>query len=118
MANVVMELMAVLGLDSKPFEDGLKGAESTATGGGSKIGKALGGAAKAAGAAVAAASTAVVAFSKSSVDAGMQFDTAMSQVAATMGKTVDVASSAATYAILHSSLARILLSLLLRRQKR
>ena len=89
MANVVYELMAVLGLDSKPFEDGLKGAESTATGGGSKIGKALGGAAKAAGAAVAAASTAVVAFSKSSVDAGMQFDTAMSQVAATMGKTVE-----------------------------
>lgn len=89
MANVVYELMAVLGLDSKPFEDGLKGAESTATGGGSKIGAALGGAAKAAGAAVAAASTAVVAFSKSSVDAGMQFDTAMSQVAATMGKTVE-----------------------------
>lgn len=89
MANVVMELMAVLGLDSKPFEDGIKGAESTATGGGSKIGKALGGAAKVAGAAVAAASTAVVAFSKSSVDAGMQFDTAMSQVAATMGKTVE-----------------------------
>lgn len=40
------------------------------------------------GIALAAAETAVVAFAKTSVDAGMQFDSAMSQVAATMGLTV------------------------------
>ena len=39
--------------------------------------------------AVAAATTATVAFGKSAVDAGMNFDSSMSQVAATMGLTVD-----------------------------
>ncbi|MBO5971353.1 MAG: phage tail tape measure protein [Clostridia bacterium] len=39
--------------------------------------------------AVVAGTAAVGAFAKSSVDAGMQFDSSMSQVAATMGKTVD-----------------------------
>lgn len=36
-----------------------------------------------------AGSAAAVAFTKTSIDAGMNFDTAMSQVAATMGTTVD-----------------------------
>lgn len=45
--------------------------------------------AEAAAVAVAAATTAVVAFAKSSVEAGMAFDSSMSQVAATMGVTVD-----------------------------
>jgi TP901 family phage tail tape measure protein len=40
-------------------------------------------------AAVGAATTAMVAFGKSSVEAGMNFDSSMSQVAATMGTTVD-----------------------------
>lgn len=40
-------------------------------------------------AAVGAASAAVVGFGKTAVDAGMNFDKSMSQVAATMGKTVD-----------------------------
>lgn len=44
---------------------------------------------KAAGAGTLAASGAVVAFGKSAVEAGMQFDSSMSQVAATMGLTVD-----------------------------
>lgn len=85
----VFDLFAKLSLDSSEYEKGLGDAEKRATGGGSKIGAALGGAAKAAGVAIAAASTAVVTFSKSSVDAGMQFDSAMSQVAATMGTTVE-----------------------------
>ena len=55
----------------------------------SKLGSGLKSAAKVAGAAVAAASTAVVAFGASAVKTGAEFDTAMSQVAATMGKTVD-----------------------------
>ena len=39
--------------------------------------------------AMVAGSAAAVAFTKTSIDAGMNFDTAMSQVAATMGTTVD-----------------------------
>ena len=38
---------------------------------------------------MAAGSAAAVAFTKTSIDSGMNFDTAMSQVAATMGTTVD-----------------------------
>ncbi len=55
----------------------------------SKLGNGLKTAAKIGATAVAAASTAVVAFGASSVKAGMEFDSAMSQVAATMGKTTD-----------------------------
>ncbi len=55
----------------------------------SKLGSGLKTAAKVGATAVAAASTAVVAFGGSSVKAGMDFDSAMSQVAATMGKTTD-----------------------------
>lgn len=46
-------------------------------------------AAKAATVALGVATAAVTAFAKSSIDTGMQFDSAMSQVAATMGKTTD-----------------------------
>ena len=53
------------------------------------FGEAIVVAAKAAAAALAAATAAVTAFAKSSIDVGMQFDKSMSQVAATMGKTVD-----------------------------
>ena len=51
------------------------------------IGTIASGAAKAAAAAIAAATAAVGAFAKASLDTGMQFDSAMSQVAATMGTT-------------------------------
>ena len=56
------------------------------------LGTALRGAGTVAGvgaAAIGAATTAVVAFGKSAVTAGMSFDTAMSNVAATMGTTTD-----------------------------
>lgn len=53
------------------------------------LGKAAGAAMKAAAAASAAATAAVGAFAASSVKTGMEFDKSMSQVAATMGKTVD-----------------------------
>ena len=53
---------------------------------GSKFEK-LGNVAKVAGAALGASVTAVGAFAASSVSAGMDFDSSMSQVAATMGKT-------------------------------
>lgn len=55
----------------------------------SALGEAAGTAMKAAAAASAAATAAVGAFAASSVKTGMEFDKSMSQVAATMGKTVD-----------------------------
>lgn len=50
-------------------------------------------------AAIGAATTAVVAFGKSSVTTGMEFDKAMSQVAATMGTTSDEISGLTEYAM-------------------
>lgn len=81
----LFDLVAKLTLDSSEYESGLNEAEGKA----SKMGGAMGTAAKVGGAAIAAASTATVAFAKSAVDAGMNFDASMSQVAATMGTTVD-----------------------------
>ena len=82
------------GFESKAKDSGNAtkklGEQSAEAGNGLKV---LGDVAKAAGAAVAAAlaasTAAVVAFSKSAVSVGMTFDKSMSQVAATMGKTVD-----------------------------
>lgn len=54
--------------------------------------------AKVGSAAVGAASAAVVAFGKKSVDAGMNFDKSMSQVAATMGKSVEEVSELREFA--------------------
>lgn len=53
------------------------------------FGKAVKTVAATAGAAMVAAGAGIASFTKSSVQAGMQFDSAMSQVAATMGTTVD-----------------------------
>ena len=85
-----------------PTTKGIKGELESALGGAgdkagqnagsgfmSGFGSVIGGAAKVAGAAIVAAGAAMTAFTKSSVEAGMQFDSAMSQVAATMGTTVD-----------------------------
>lgn len=69
-------------IDEESFKSGLSKLGSTASG-------ALGALGKAAGVALGAATAATTAFAKSAVDAGMNFDTSMSQVAATMGKTVD-----------------------------
>lgn len=85
----VFDLLARLTLDTSDYENELDDARTTADKGGSKIGKALGTAAKVGGAALAAATGAAVAFGKSSVEAGMTFDTSMSQVAATMGDNAD-----------------------------
>ena len=85
----VYELLAKLTLDTSEYEDNLNNARDSAEKGGSGIGKALGKAGKVAGAAIAAASTAIVGFGTSSVVAGAEFDKSMSQVAATMGYTVE-----------------------------
>lgn len=81
----VFELFATLGLNTSAYDEGLAQAE----GKGSTFGTGLNKAAKVAGAAMVAAGTAVVGFGASSVRAGMDFDSSMSQVAATMGTTVD-----------------------------
>lgn len=54
---------------------------------GSALSKAFGTAAKAGAVAIGAASTAIAGFTKASISAGSEFDSAMSQVAATMGVT-------------------------------
>lgn len=64
-------------------------AEKAGMSAGSILGGAVGKGLKLAGAAITAATGAVVAFGKSSIDAGMSFDSSMSQVAATMGLTMD-----------------------------
>ena len=84
MSNV-FELFATLSLDDSRYNQGLDDAENK----GSRFGSGLQRAGRIATAAVAGAATAVVGFGASSVRAGMDFDSAMSQVAATMGTTVD-----------------------------
>ena len=66
---------------------------------GSKLKGGLATAAKVGAAAITAATAATVAFAKSSIDAGMSFDSSMSQVAATMGTTVDQISELRDLAI-------------------
>lgn len=74
----LFDLVATLSLDSSDFDKGLSSAKTAMSSLGTGIKKGL-----------AAASTAVVGFGKSTVAAGSQFDTSMSQVAATMGKSTD-----------------------------
>lgn len=84
-----MELFVTLAIKDTAYKQGLKSAESNASSSTSKIGGAFKTVGKVAKTAMAAGSAAAVAFTKTSIDAGMNFDTAMSQVAATMGTTVD-----------------------------
>lgn len=85
----LFDLVAKLTLDSSQYEEGLNGARGKlnafAKGLDGGINKILKVGAAAAGAAI----TGVTAFARAAVQTGMQFDTAMSQVAATMGATVD-----------------------------
>lgn len=85
----VMELFVTLAIKDTAYKKGLKDAEGNASSSTSKIGGAFKTVGKAAKTAMAAGSAAAVAFTKTSIDSGMNFDTAMSQVAATMGTTVD-----------------------------
>lgn len=74
----VFELFGKISLDSSGFIKGLNSIKSVA-----------GNVAKMAAAAIGTAATAITAFGASAVRTGMNFDSAMSQVAATMGKSVD-----------------------------
>lgn len=85
----VFELGAKIGLDTKGFKEGLEKAESGMEKLGGAVKKGVDAIVKTFAAATAAATAAGVAFAKSAVSTGAQFDSSMSQVAATMGKTVD-----------------------------
>lgn len=85
----VMELFVTLAIKDTAYKQGLKDAEGNASSSTSKIGGAFKTVGKVAKTAMAAGSAAAAAFTKTSIDSGMNFDTAMSQVAATMGTTVD-----------------------------
>lgn len=87
----LFDLVAKLTLDSSEYSSGLDSALGKA--------KSIGGTiAKVGTAAVGAAAAGIVAFGKSAVDAGMNFDSSMSQVAATMGTTVDEISELRDFA--------------------
>lgn len=81
----VFDLFAKLSLDTDDYDSKLDKAKSA----GASLGSGLASAAKIGLSAVGAATGATVAFGASSVKAGAEFDKSMSQVAATMGKTVD-----------------------------
>jgi TP901 family phage tail tape measure protein len=85
----LFELVASITLDTSEYEDELDRVGGNTDSFSSKLKSGLATAAKVGAAAVGAATTAVVAFGTSSVETGMQFDTSMSQVAATMGTTTD-----------------------------
>lgn len=78
MAVTLFELLAKIGLDSREYESGI-----------SRLSSGIKTFAKGATVAISAAATATTAFAATAVKSGMEFDTAMSQVAATMGKTTD-----------------------------
>lgn len=85
MAFDVMDVFVKIGADTSGLESGIEKSKGLASG----LGNAVSGGLKMAGAAIGAATTAVTAFAASSVKVGSTFDSSMSQVAATMGKTVD-----------------------------
>lgn len=79
------EVFAKLMLDTSEFDEGMNDAENRS----SNFGQGIARGARVIGTAIAGATTAVVGFAGTSVHAGMDFDSAMSQVAATMGTTTD-----------------------------
>ena len=87
----LMEAFVKIGADTSDLD-------KTVDGLGSKLSGALGTAAKVGAAGLAVGTTAVIGFGKTAVDAGRQFDSAMSQVAATMGKPVDEINDLRDYA--------------------
>lgn len=89
----LLNLLAKITIDKSDYEKGLDDAEKSAGGFGKKLGSALGSGvatlAKAGVAAIGAATAATTAFAASSVKVGASFDSAMAQVAATSGKTME-----------------------------
>jgi TP901 family phage tail tape measure protein len=95
----VFELAAKITLDTSEYINGLGESEEKTETLKEKIGNGLAAAAKIGVAALATATAAVVSFAASSVSTGAEFDTAMSQVAATMGTTTDSIQELRDYAL-------------------
>lgn len=84
----VYELLAKITLDTSAYDKGLAAASGKLSKFGGVMSNGFGKIAKAGGIIFGAASTAVTGFGATSLKAGMTFDKSMSQVAATMGKTM------------------------------
>ena len=87
----LMTLVCKIVGDSTEFDSTIDKMKGSALGAVTGVGKVLAGA-------TLATTSAMVAFGKSAVDTGMTFDSSMSQVAATMGKTVDEISELRDFA--------------------
>lgn len=84
----LFELVATLTLDSSEYDRALMAAKGSTAKAGDGMVKAIGKTKKAIGVAALGMGAAIGAFGISSVKTGMEFDSAMSQVAATMGMTM------------------------------
>ena len=85
MAGSLMDVFVKIGADTSGLQSGIDKAKGLASGLGSAIGTGM----KVVGAAVGAATAAVGAFGASAVKVGASFDSAMSQVSATLGYTTE-----------------------------
>lgn len=85
----LFELVAKLTLDSSEYDRALMAAKGSTTKAGDSMVGTIEKSKKRIGLAAVAMGTAIAAFGVSSVKTGMEFDSSMSQVAATMGKTKD-----------------------------
>lgn len=90
----LLTLIARIKLETKEYQNNLEKSEKLAK----KTSKKIGNFFKVAGAGAGAIGAGLVAFGKKSVEAGMEFDKSMSQVAATMGVTVDEIQDLRDYA--------------------
>lgn len=90
----LMDVFIKIGADTSHLEDGVKKSKGLVD----SIGSGAKTAMKVAGAAVLGASTAMTGFAATAVNVGMTFDSSMSQVAATMGTTVDQIGELREYA--------------------
>ena len=89
MAFDLMDVFVKIGADTSELESGISKAKSLASGLGEGFGGAVSKGVKLVGSAIAAGTAAVGAFAAASVKVGSDFDSSMSQVAATMGVTTD-----------------------------
>ena len=85
----LFNLVAKLTLDSSEYDRAMAAAKGTAVSSGNSMVQSVNKTKKAIGVAAIGMTAAIGAFGISSVRTGMEFDSAMSQVAATMGKTMD-----------------------------
>jgi len=85
----VAELIVKIGCDTSEYDKGISDTKGKLSAFGGALKSGVGKVAKLAGGVLAGATTAMIGFAGASVKTGMEFDTAMSQVAATMGKTMD-----------------------------